>query len=129
MWQSDAAKREKMENLNLLLLGALRAERMVGLKMNIPEQQLKDIIALLPSLLAPTIASLYETDWYSVEVVVNQGEVRTLIPRLIRAGAQGIVEYPLHKVISSSRVSENESMARASRPGIGDRRPHKRQGL
>jgi ATP phosphoribosyltransferase len=99
VWESNAAKREKMENLNLLLLGALRAERMVGLKMNIPEQQLKDIIALLPSLLAPTIASLYETDWYSVEVVVNQGEVRNLIPRLIRAGAQGIVEYPLHKVI------------------------------
>ena len=99
VWESDAAKREKMENLNLLLLGALRAERMVGLKMNIPEKQLKDIIGLLPSLLAPTIASLYETEWYSVEVVVNQGEVRTLIPRLIRAGAQGIVEYPLHKVI------------------------------
>jgi ATP phosphoribosyltransferase len=99
VWENDAAKREKMENLNLLLLGALRAERMVGLKMNIPEKQLKDIIGLLPSLLAPTIASLYETDWYSVEVVVNQGEVRTLIPTLIRAGAQGIVEYPLHKVI------------------------------
>jgi ATP phosphoribosyltransferase len=99
VWETNTAKREKMENLNLLLLGALRAERMVGLKMNIPEQQLKDIIALLPSLLAPTIASLYETEWYSVEVVVNQGEVRTLIPRLIRAGAQGIVEYPLHKVI------------------------------
>ena len=99
VWESDAAKREKMENLTLLLLGALRAERMVGLKMNIPEKQLKDIITLLPSLLAPTIASLYETDWYSVEVVVNQGEVRSLIPRLIRAGAQGIVEYPLHKVI------------------------------
>jgi ATP phosphoribosyltransferase len=99
VWETDVAKREKMENLTLLLLGALRAERMVGLKMNIPEKQLKDIITLLPSLLAPTIASLYETDWYSVEVVVNQGEVRTLIPRLIRAGAQGIVEYPLHKVI------------------------------
>ena len=67
--------------------------------MNIPEKQLKDIIGLLPSLLAPTIASLYETDWYSVEVVVNPGEVRTLVPRLIRAGARGIVEYPLHKVI------------------------------
>jgi ATP phosphoribosyltransferase len=99
VWESNATKRVQMENLTLLLLGALRAERMVGLKMNIPEQQLKDIITLLPSLLAPTIASLYETDWYSVEVVVNQGEVRTLIPRLIRAGAQGIVEYPLHKVI------------------------------
>jgi ATP phosphoribosyltransferase len=88
-----------MENIAVLLLGALRAENMVGLKMNIPEKQLPDIVALLPSLLAPTIASLYETDWFSVEVVVNQSEVRTLIPRLIRTGAQGIVEYPLHKVI------------------------------
>jgi ATP phosphoribosyltransferase len=99
VWQNDPAKREKMENIALLLLGALRAENMVGLKMNIPEQQLKEIVDLLPSLLAPTIASLYETDWFSVEVVVNQSEVRVLIPRLIRAGAQGIVEYPLHKVI------------------------------
>jgi ATP phosphoribosyltransferase len=99
VWQKDSAKREKMENLAVLLLGALRAEKMVGLKMNIPEKQLKEIIDLLPSLLAPTIASLYETDWFSVEVVVNQSEVRVLIPRLIRIGAQGIVEYPLHKVI------------------------------
>jgi ATP phosphoribosyltransferase len=99
VWQNNPIKREKMENIAVLLLGALRAENMVGLKMNIPEKQLKDIVALLPSLLAPTIASLYETDWFSVEVVVNQPEVRTLIPRLIRAGAQGIVEYPLHKVI------------------------------
>jgi ATP phosphoribosyltransferase len=99
VWNNDAVKREKMENIAVLLLGALRAESMVGLKMNIPEKQLKEIVALLPSLLAPTIASLYETDWFSVEVVVNQSEVRTLIPRLIRIGAQGIVEYPLHKVI------------------------------
>jgi ATP phosphoribosyltransferase len=99
VWNNDSVKREKMENIAVLLLGALRAESMVGLKMNIPEKQLKEIVALLPSLLAPTIASLYETDWFSVEVVVNQSEVRTLIPRLIRIGAQGIVEYPLHKVI------------------------------
>jgi ATP phosphoribosyltransferase len=99
VWETDARKREKMEALRLLLLGALRAERMVGLKMNIPEKQLRDIVKLLPSLLAPTIAPLFETDWCSVEVVVNQSEVRNLIPRLIRAGAQGIVEYPLHKVI------------------------------
>jgi ATP phosphoribosyltransferase len=99
VWQNDPVKREKMENIAVLLLGALRAENMVGLKMNIPEKQLKEIVALLPSLLAPTIASLYETDWFSVEVVVNQSEVRQLIPRLIRIGAQGIVEYPLHKVI------------------------------
>ena len=99
VWENDAVKRRQMENIALLVQGALRAERMVGLKMNIPEKGLKELVALLPSLLAPTIAPLFETDWFSVEVVVNQAEVRTLIPRLIRAGAQGIVEYPLHKVI------------------------------
>jgi ATP phosphoribosyltransferase len=72
---------------------------MVGLKMNVPEAQLKHVVGLLPCLLAPTISTLYETDWFSVEVVVNQSEVRQIIPRLISAGAQGIVEYPLHKVI------------------------------
>jgi ATP phosphoribosyltransferase len=99
VWENDAVKRRQMENIALLVQGALRAERMVGLKMNIPEKGLKELVPLLPSLLAPTIAPLFETDWFSVEVVVNQAEVRTLIPRLIRAGAQGIVEYPLHKVI------------------------------
>ena len=99
VWESNDFKREKIENLRVLLMGALRAENMVGLKMNIPEKKLKNIIALLPSLLAPTISSLYETDWYSVEVVVNQEEVRSLVPRLVAAGAQGIVEYPLYKVI------------------------------
>jgi len=98
-WENDAKKREQMENLAVLLLGALRAERMVGLKMNIQEKSLRDIVPLLPSLMAPTIAPLFETDWFSVEVVVNSSETRTLIPRLIRAGAQGIVEYPLYKVI------------------------------
>jgi ATP phosphoribosyltransferase len=99
VWESKPFKREKIENIRMLLLGALRAENMVGLKMNIQEKSLKTIIALLPSLLAPTISSLYETDWYSVEVVVNQEEVRSLVPRLVSAGAQGIVEYPLYKVI------------------------------
>jgi ATP phosphoribosyltransferase len=99
IWENDADKREKIENLRMLLLGALRAENMVGLKMNIPEQGLKEIVALLPSLLAPTISPLYETDWYSIEVVVNQEEVRTLIPQLVATGAQGIVEYPLYKVV------------------------------
>jgi len=83
IWENDADKREKIENLRMLLLGALRAENMVGLKMNIPEQGLKEIVSLLPSLLAPTISPLYETDWYSIEVVVNQEEVRTLIPLII----------------------------------------------
>ena len=99
VWENNDFKREKIENLRVLLMGALRAENMVGLKMNIQEKSLKSIIALLPSLLAPTISSLYETDWYSVEVVVNQEEVRTLVPRLVASGAQGIVEYPLYKVI------------------------------
>jgi ATP phosphoribosyltransferase len=99
VWENKPFKREKIENIRVLLLGALRAENMVGLKMNIPERSLKTIIALLPSLLAPTVSSLYETDWYSVEVVVNQEEVRSLVPRLVTAGAQGIVEYPLYKVI------------------------------
>ncbi len=99
VWETDAVKREKIENLRMMLLGALRAENMVGLKMNIPEDSLKAVVNLLPSLLAPTISPLYETDWYSVEVVVNQEEVRNLVPRLVAAGAQGIVEYPLYKVI------------------------------
>ncbi len=99
VWENKPFKREKIENIRVLLLGALRAENMVGLKMNIPEKNLKVIIALLPSLLAPTVSSLYETNWYSVEVVVNQEEVRSLVPRLVAAGAQGIVEYPLYKVI------------------------------
>jgi len=99
VWETDAYKREKIENLRMLLMGALRAENMVGLKMNIPEGGLKTIVDLLPSLLAPTISPLYETDWYSVEVVVNQEEVRSLIPRLVATGAQGIVEYPLYKVV------------------------------
>ena len=98
-WENDVDKREKIENLRMLLLGALRAENMVGLKMNIPEEGLKTIVELLPSLLAPTISPLYETDWYSIEVVVNQEEVRSLIPRLVATGAQGIVEYPLYKVV------------------------------
>ncbi|MFW6123289.1 MAG: ATP phosphoribosyltransferase [Thermodesulfobacteriota bacterium] len=98
-WENDADKREKIENLRMLLLGALRAENMVGLKMNIPEQGLKEIVSLLPSLLAPTISPLYDTDWYSIEVVVNQEEVRSLIPQLVATGAQGIVEYPLYKVV------------------------------
>ncbi len=99
VWENNPAKREKIENIMVLLLGALRAERMVGLKMNCPEKHLREIVDLLPSLLAPTISPLYETDWYSVEVVVNASEVRVLVPRLVAAGAQGIVEYPLHKVI------------------------------
>jgi ATP phosphoribosyltransferase len=99
VWDSDPAKREKMENIAMLLVGALRAEKMVGLKMNVPTEHLEEVMQMLPSLLAPTVSPLYEQEWFSVEVVVNQHEVRQLIPRLVKSGAQGIVEYPLNKLI------------------------------
>ena len=95
----DKWKREKIEQIVLLLKGALRAENMVGLKMNVPEIKLEDVIRLLPSLNAPTVAGLYKSDWFSVETVIESKIVRDLIPRLIRAGAEGIIEYPLNKVI------------------------------
>jgi ATP phosphoribosyltransferase len=92
-------KREKMEQVALLLTGALLGEKMVGLKMNVPEKKLKKITKLLPSLNAPTVAPLYQTEWFSVETVVGTNVVRDLIPRLLKAGAEGIIEYPLNKVI------------------------------
>jgi ATP phosphoribosyltransferase len=95
----DAWKREKIAQIALLLKGALRAENLVGLKMNVPEARIRDVIRLLPSLNAPTVASLYETPWFSVETVVDTSLVRDLIPQLMKAGAEGIIEYPLNKVI------------------------------
>lgn len=99
VWEKDSWKREKMENLVLLLKGALRADRMVGLKMNVPEANLEQLVTILPCLQAPTIAPLYQTNWYSVEVVVEKPRVRELIPEVIKYGATGIIEYPLNKVI------------------------------
>ena len=95
----DEWKKEKIDQIILLLKGALRAENMVGLKMNVPEDRLKEVISLLPSLNAPTVASLYNTKWTSLETVVDSRVVRDLIPKLIKAGAEGIIEYPLNKVI------------------------------
>jgi ATP phosphoribosyltransferase len=95
----DEWKREKIEQIILLLKGALRAENMVGLKMNVSEDKLAHIISILPSLNAPTVAGLYNTKWTSVETVVEARVVRELIPKLIKAGAEGIIEYPLNKVI------------------------------
>ena len=95
----DSWKKAKIEQIRLLLKGALRAENMVGVKMNVSEKNLDTVINLLPSLNAPTVASLYKSDWMSVEVVVDAKKVRDLIPVLIDAGAQGIIEYPLNKVI------------------------------
>ncbi len=99
VWENDPWKREKIGNLVLLLQGALKADHMVGLKMNVPEANLAGLVAILPSLQAPTIAPLYHTDWFSVEIVVEKAEVRNLIPQVIKHGATGIIEYPLFKVI------------------------------
>jgi len=95
----DPWKKIKIEQIVLLLKGALRAENMVGLKMNVPKENMEDVIKILPSLNAPTVASLYHSDWLSLETVVDAKVVRDLIPSLISAGAQGIIEYPLNKVI------------------------------
>jgi ATP phosphoribosyltransferase len=95
----DDWKREKIEEISLLLKGALKAENMVGLKMNVPEEKLEGVIGILPSLNAPTIAHLYKSTWTSVETVVDSKSVRELIPKLIKAGAEGIIEYSLNKVI------------------------------
>jgi ATP phosphoribosyltransferase len=97
-WE-DPWKREKIEQIALLLQGALRAEDLVGLKMNVPKEKLNTITEILPSLNAPTIAHLYLSDWLSVETVVGKKIVRELIPKLIKHGAEGIIEYPLNKVI------------------------------
>ena len=95
----DPQKRKKVEQIGLLLQGALLGEKMVGLKMNVPKIRMEKIISLLPSLNAPTVASLYQSEWFSVEVVVSEETVRELIPQLLENGAEGIIEYPLNKVI------------------------------
>lgn len=97
-WQ-DRFKREKIEQIALLLKGALLGEKLVGLKMNVPENKLKIVVALLPSLNAPTVSPLYQTDWFAVETVVDTGTVRDLIPELLKNGAEGIIEYPLNKIV------------------------------
>ncbi len=95
----NKAKRQKIEQIALLLKGALHGEKMVGIKMNVPEEKMDEVIRMLPSLNAPTVASLYNTKWFSVEIVVSSAAVRDLIPELLKHGAEGIIEYPLNKVI------------------------------
>jgi ATP phosphoribosyltransferase len=92
-------KREKIEQISLLLQGALRAEGMVGLKMNISANDLKSVMEILPSITGPTISNLFQSDWFAIEVMVSEKVVRELIPQLLKRGAVGIIEYPLNKVI------------------------------
>lgn len=97
-WQNKW-KREKIENIALLLKGALAAENMVGLKMNLRKKNLPRVLALLPTLKMPTIANLSERGWISLEIILVEQKVKELIPALKQAGAEMIIEYPLNKII------------------------------
>lgn len=92
-------KRAKMENIALLLKGAILAEEKVGLKMNVSKKELKTVLAILPAMKKPTISNLSDPDWYDVDTIIDEKTAKKLIPELKRAGAQGIIEYPLNKVI------------------------------
>jgi len=98
----DPWKKDKIHQIAMLLRGALNAHRLVGIKMNVPEKKLSDIISLLPSLNAPTVSQLYNAEWFSVESVIDEKTVREIIPKLIMSGADGIIEYPLNKVVNRS---------------------------
>jgi len=92
-------KRQKIENIALLLQGAIEAREKVGLKMNVPRKNLAEVAALLPSEKSPTVSSLADPDWVAIEVIVPERVERDLVPQLKRAGATGIITYPLNKVI------------------------------
>src|SRR5215471_15533685 len=96
---NNAWKRKKIETLALLLKGALEAEAKVGLKMNIARQNLDNLLQTLPALRNPTISSLSQAGWVAVETIIDEHVVRELIPALKAAGAEGIIEYPLNKVV------------------------------
>jgi ATP phosphoribosyltransferase len=92
-------KREKMENIAMLLKGAIEAKAKVGLKMNVPEDRLSEVVSFLPAEKSPTVSRLADSAWVAVEVILEEKQERELIPRLKRAGATGIITYPLNKVI------------------------------
>ena len=96
---NDPWKRKKIEQIRTLLMGSLLAMGKVGIKLNVSKENLGRVMLLLPSLKAPTVSSLYSEEWFAVETIVDAGVVRDLIPILLEAGAQGIIEYPLNKVI------------------------------
>ncbi len=96
---ADAWKREKMETLVMLLKGALEARDKVGLKMNVPAGSLAEVVKTLPSQRSPTVSQLATPEWVAVETVIPESVVRVIIPRLKSLGAEGIVEYPLNKIV------------------------------
>ncbi len=95
----DKWERRKMEQITLLLKGAISAEEKVGLKMNVKKENLNKVLERLPALKRPTISGLSQEGWYAIETIIDERIVRVLIPELKKAGAQGIIEYPLNKVI------------------------------
>ncbi len=95
----NAAKRAKLEQLKMLLTGALEAQRQVLLKCNAPAKSLAKVVKVLPALHAPTVNRLNDPEWHAIETVVEERKVRDLIPDLIKAGATGIIEVPLNKII------------------------------
>lgn len=97
-WQS-AWKRSKIESLAMLLKGAILAESKVGLKMNVRQEDLKNVLFILPAMKRPTISNLADKKWFDIDTIIDEEEVKRLIPALKRAGAQGIIEYPLNKAI------------------------------
>ncbi len=96
---ADPWKRRKIEDMVLMLNGALAAEGKVGLMMNVRRSQLEDVVAILPALKQPTVSSLSDPEWVAINTVVDESVVREIMPKLKQAGAQGIVEYPLNKII------------------------------
>jgi len=96
---ADSWKQRKMEILATLLKGAMEAQSKVGLKMNAPRASLEKILEMLPSLRNPTVSPLTDSDWIAIEIIAEERRVRDLIPALLDAGATGIIEYPLNKVI------------------------------
>src|SRR3984957_18886750 len=95
----DAAKRQKLEDMRMLLEGAINALGKVGLMLNVEKANLAKVIAVLPALKKPTISTLSDDEWLAVNTILDETTVRTIIPRLKEAGAQGIVEYPLNKIV------------------------------
>ena len=96
---ADPWKRGKISRLGLMLQGALAAREKVGLKLNVEKDDLEKVVGMLPALKEPTVNPLHGGGWYAVETVIDESEVRRLVPELKAAGAQGIIEYPLNKVI------------------------------
>jgi len=95
----DKWKRRKIENIAVLVEGAILAEKKVGLKMNVSKENLKSVIEILPAMKNPTISYLYDEGWVAVEIIVDEKEVRKIIPEVKKKGARDIIEYPLNKVI------------------------------